>query len=190
MPDTITEVAACEACGNEAGSRISIHWHPRLRAALCFLCRDTPPPTWAKNQLQRITITTNRATRPPENTMRSILTILVLVLLCAGCASTRAANAKMDPWLIETGAMPAAGWRAMEKKNVPPLTFTTGRHSTTGGLQILPTRRSTYARADALAYQRLWVKFGGRPPVPFGFDPQADAGVLAIAEAQRAADAR
>ena len=49
-----TEVCACEACGNQAGPRISIHWCAPLRAALCFLCRDLPPPTWARNQRERL----------------------------------------------------------------------------------------------------------------------------------------
>jgi hypothetical protein len=121
--------------------------------------------------------------------MRLIL-ILLLALCCTGCASTRAVNARVDPWLISTGAMPAGGWRAMDK-----LTFGIAKPARnafgvpmecTGGTDLLPTRRSTYTRADAISYQRLWVKFGGRPPVPFGVDPQADAGVLAITEAQRA----
>lgn len=185
MPDVIpTEVAACEACGNEAGPRCTIHWHPQLRAALCFLCRDTPPPTWARNQLQRITITiaTNRAQRPPENTMRSILTILILVLFCAGCAHDSRA---VDTWLRDANAMP-------DDKAPSPYMPADNRRRATGAsiLDIFPTTPKTVARAEALQYAKLWVKFAGAVPVPFGYDPQTDAGVLALAEAQRAADAR
>lgn len=68
-------VCACEACGNQAGPRVSIHWVKHLRAALCFLCRDLPPPTWARNQRQRIAAV---ATRPA-------LGLLFAALLLSGC---------------------------------------------------------------------------------------------------------
>jgi hypothetical protein len=69
-----SEVGACEACGNEAGPRLSIHWVPRFRAALCFLCRDLPPPTWAHRRLDRIAAGKR-------------LVVLLWMLLLTGCGS-------------------------------------------------------------------------------------------------------
>ena len=108
-----------------------------------------------------------------RHTLLLLLCALALAVL-AGCARD---NRAVDAFLHDTGTMPA---------DVPAAspTSTTDRFSTTGGVDPLPTRASTYARADALAYARLWAKFGGKPPQPFGFDAHTDAAVLALAEAK------
>jgi hypothetical protein len=102
------------------------------------------------------------------------------VLLCCACTDT----ARVDAFLNDTHTMPAdkRTWDIAR----PPLNAFGVPMTCTGGTDLMPTRASTYARADALAYARLYVKFGGRAPEPFGFDPQTDAAVLALATARAA----
>ena len=98
------------------------------------------------------------------------LALATLLLAFAGCAN----NARVDAFLHDTGQMP-------DDKASPMPRSTTSRTSTTGGVDLLPTRASTYARADALEYARLWAKFSGKPPGPFGYDAKTDAAVMALA---------
>lgn len=105
------------------------------------------------------------------------IAIIALVLLAAGCAHDPRA---VDAFLHDTGTAPGKEpYKAMPRE-------TTGKHTTTGGINVLPTRACTRSRADALAYARLWVKFKGRAPVPFGYDADTDAAVLALTEYHRA----
>jgi hypothetical protein len=115
--------------------------------------------------------------------MRFFLLALALVLILAGCGAD---HARVDAFLVDAGAMPDKDAKAFHVS----LRSAEG-YGTTGSeiLDAFPTRPITYARADALQYARLWVKFGGRPPRPFGFDPRTDAGLLARAEYDRQAQA-
>ena len=108
--------------------------------------------------------------------LRRALPVLIFALLLAGCASP----ARVDAFLHDTDTAPGKEpYRALPRE-------TTGKYTTTGGINVMPTRACTRSRADALAYARLWVKFKGRAPVPFGYDADTDAAVLALTEYHRA----
>lgn len=108
----------------------------------------------------------------------SLLLLLLLPLLLASAGCVHRDNAAVDAFLDTTGTKPAPGGRSVV------ISHLTDRQSTTSGVNALPTRAITYARADALAYARLWVKFGGQPPRPFGYESRTDAGVLALTAAR------
>ena len=107
--------------------------------------------------------------------VRPLLT-LSLLLAAAGCTPD---NTRVDAFLRDAHAMPGH----TPSYGMPQTT--TGKYTTTGGIDVQPIRPCNGARADARAYARLYVKFNGKPPQPFGYEPQTDAAVMALALADK-----